>query len=502
MASHKTLKEIKSEQIILEKVLHIREPLTEAPVSSSLPQGEHRRDDSISFENGNDAPYWLQDTLTGDCLGPFGDFSDCGDVTLWKFLSGDEDEHPRAKGTTRGGKRRTRGRWGRLFQLGGQGSKYVDIKVRDPKRNGKERQRSSQGLYALQLVDPAAGFLPPCSDSCTDITDDGPLPVAATGSESQLDCLRHEQDAAVHKSERFIIGISSCSAQGSPYIWSYDNGILFSEEETQSRRRRPSAERPLCLARNTTSSSAIMQPCNSDVFNTFGLDVNVEGIRAVHLTLVRQTKDIEMGDDISTIASGHPGRSFLHDMGVALNEKAKMLRRNNSENFQMKTGHLPSTQSSSSAHLSGSGAVASHKHSLTRDDQRPTSISLSGHATSIRSDGFKTRKIDFFKDSNPILLAGDGLKSTDTKLPFSSFPPNKQGRLAKPVGLHKMKKHPYIEASKNGLWEDPQTGLFYRTDICEYLGHSRKEAGRHTLTGVGLYTRTVFNIKVRTTFCP
>ena len=59
-----------------------------------------------------------------------------------------------------------------------------------------------------------------------------------------------------------------------------------------------------------------------------------------------------------------------------------------------------------------------------------------------------------------------------------------------------MPTHPYIASAKNNVWTDPQTGLEFQTDLCEYLGHDRKESGRHTLTGVGQYTRTVFNIKV------
>ncbi len=60
----------------------------------------------------------------------------------------------------------------------------------------------------------------------------------------------------------------------------------------------------------------------------------------------------------------------------------------------------------------------------------------------------------------------------------------------------KIPVHPYIAASVNGRYEDPNTGLSYPTDISEYLGHNRKEIGRHTLTGLGVYTRTMLKIKV------
>ena len=69
-----------------------------------------------------------------------------------------------------------------------------------------------------------------------------------------------------------------------------------------------------------------------------------------------------------------------------------------------------------------------------------------------------------------------------------------------PHKVRKIPKHPYIEASNDGVWVDDETGLEYLTDLSDYLGHDRKDTGRHTLMGVGQYTRTVFKIKVRCLF--
>ena len=60
----------------------------------------------------------------------------------------------------------------------------------------------------------------------------------------------------------------------------------------------------------------------------------------------------------------------------------------------------------------------------------------------------------------------------------------------------KIPVHPYIKESKNGIWKDPLTELEFLTDLSGYIGNDRKIHGRHTLMGVGQYTRTVFNIKV------
>ena len=66
----------------------------------------------------------------------------------------------------------------------------------------------------------------------------------------------------------------------------------------------------------------------------------------------------------------------------------------------------------------------------------------------------------------------------------------------KPI-VRKIQTNPYIAASNDERWADPKTGLIFRTDLCQYLGHERKDVGRHTLTGVGQYTKTMLNIKVR-----
>lgn len=85
-----------------------------------------------------------------------------------------------------------------------------------------------------------------------------------------------------------------------------------------------------------------------------------------------------------------------------------------------------------------------------------------------------------------------------TKL-LHHHPPLHLSTAAHDGGPHRTRKipvHPYIAASKNGYYKDEVTGLDFPTDISEYLGHDRKETGRHTLTGLGVYTRTMLKIKV------
>ena len=104
----------------------------------------------------------------------------------------------------------------------------------------------------------------------------------------------------------------------------------------------------------------------------------------------------------------------------------------------------------------------------------------------------KKKKLFTLKDTNPILFIGDQGEATKQ--------PTRPSSSSMPASLHKRRRletHPYLAAAKNNVWTDPQTGLDYPTDLCAYLGHDLKKAGRHTLTGVGYYTKTVLNIKVR-----
>ena len=119
-------------------------------------------------------------------------------------------------------------------------------------------------------------------------------------------------------------------------------------------------------------------------------------------------------------------------------------------------------------------------------------------------DGANKKKKLFttLKDTNPILFIGDHhqqqqqQRAQQEKTTKVRTTPSLSAATYK---LRRLETHPYIASSQNDVWTDPQTGLGYRTDLCAYLGHDLKTAGRHTLTGVGYYTKTVLNIKVRNT---
>lgn len=127
--------------------------------------------------------------------------------------------------------------------------------------------------------------------------------------------------------------------------------------------------------------------------------------------------------------------------------------------------------------------------------------SLSSHKSSPAVPE-NTLSLTYFKKVNPILLANGNIGLAPEKNPTTTTKPvDPPTAMATPPStrplIRKIQTNPYINDSVDEKWTDPQTRLVYHTDLCQYLGHSRTEVGRHTLTGVGQYMKTVFNIKVR-----
>jgi hypothetical protein len=65
-----------------------------------------------------------------------------------------------------------------------------------------------------------------------------------------------------------------------------------------------------------------------------------------------------------------------------------------------------------------------------------------------------------------------------------------------PHKTRKIPTHPYLATAKDGIYEDPRTGLQFFTDLSTYLGYDTYTFGRKTLMGMGHYYRTLLKIKV------
>jgi len=169
---------------------------------------------------------------------------------------------------------------------------------------------------------------------------------------------------------------------------------------------------------------------------------------------------------------------------------------------------LQKAHSHPEGHFPPSQIGKAHTHATVSNGQREklkgaTRIaSLSSHKTPPAAPSETTLSLSFFKSVNPILLASGNMGLAPEKKPTTHAkkamePPIPSPLPTRPLIRNKIQTNPYVNDSVNEKWTDPQTQLVYHTDLCHYLGHNRRDAGRHTLTGVGQYMKTVFNIKVR-----
>jgi hypothetical protein len=386
-------------------------------------------------------PHWLQDTLDHTCLHPMGGFSECGDATLWLVI-------PKQRRHAR------RNKW-----------------IRWALEDDSDEDSRPQG-YSIQLVEDNYNNYPPA---------------AATETNRQENFSNKECLSRRKKDNKLVI--TSCS-QDRAWSWHFnEHGILHFEQPKNSLWRsvdkRLSKKQPglECLWRN--DSEAILEPCSGKA-DEVALSSDRDE-RVVQIALIRQATAVPTtalpaaGDE--TVIKG------VEDDESSSSEPRGFLDRRRSGE------RLPSQVDIAHSHATGTAAHAGIKPVARR-------TSLSPQKASSSSEGKKT-PLHFLKDTNPILLANKrelatpvvGEKSNQSLLHETSSTP---ATSAKPV-IRKIQVNPYIAASQNERWKDPLTGLIYRTDLCEYLGHDRAEAGRHTLTGVGQFMKTVFNIKVRRT---
>jgi len=188
-----------------------------------------------------------------------------------------------------------------------------------------------------------------------------------------------------------------------------------------------------------------------------------------------------------TSSQHHASTGSKHRNKVDLKSTASMLH-TSLEQGKMKHDVVTSASHIRSAPIAMNG-VAFHNQRMSGDDemerdpmkvhQTSSSTSKSSRMNKSSSSLGQTPKYDKSSESR----GGGG----QLGVPLDSKNPHR---------LRKIPIHPYIQSSNDFVWVDPLTSLEYPTDLCQYLGQTKKEAGRHTLMGVGQYYRTAFNIKV------
>eukprot|EP00980_Cylindrotheca_fusiformis_P016262 scaffold4829_cov129-Cylindrotheca_fusiformis.AAC.22 len=363
-----------------------------------------------------------------------GGFSECGDATLW-FIIPKQRRHAR---------RRQWVRWA------------------TEEDDGDEDDLKPEG-YALQMVD---------SDSHL-------LYTAVNGSISSEPSIWEnysEKECLTRRRKDSKLLLVPCS-QERAWSWQFnENGVLHFEKPKYNNRKVSQTKRLLgkhrtldCIARNETE--AFLLACNGGKPSTSdGTEA-----RVVHISLVRQATSTSSESVAQRI------KEPLHDEGIP-----KEIIIEEPEDATMSINRLPSHVDIAHIHASGPAVHAQLRAASSR-------ISTLSHHKEPEAPSIRERPaLQFLIDTNPFLLA-NGRSSTNKK---EKTTPSQGSGTSPKSSVRKIQVHPYIENSKDNLWTDPKTGLSYRTDLSAYLGENRKEVGRHTLTGVGQYMKTAFNIKV------
>lgn len=503
-------------------------------------------DPSLLLLNNNDAlylqPHWLQDTSDHTCLGPMGGFSECGDATLWLVI-------PKQR---RHARRRQWARWaiedsdaeeedtrplGYALQLVDDPSNFPHSNAQTDARESSSSSPSMSSIYQdhsqrecltrrrkdNQLV------LAPCSQDRAwswQFNEHGILHfekrTARSSSSSrkkhrslkrrQLECVGRNVTSAV---------LRSCDGGVPEYVHAAVGGISGSGTAHVGDTKQPSERTvQIALVRQATASSVDEKPSSAEHNPSLSSDNSEQELpehtpgRKTQMGQVSEkpTADPDIPVQIANVFSDHlPSQRDIahsHASEPAVHAELKSASRLTS---------ISSNSNKAAADLAGSPRASSEQPPLhflkntnpillasdleLAPDDSSTSTTTTSSFTSSNSEISSNAKVLSAKsikslrnDHHP--PSSSTLSSSTTFAAGSSGPIGSNSDPKMKPSVQKIRVHPYIAASKNERWTDPKTGLVYPTDLCQYLGHDRSSAGRHTLMGVGHYMKTVFNIKV------
>ena len=507
-------------------------------------------------------PYWFQDNTDGQCLGPSGGFSDCGDATLWRVR-----RRPLTKKQLREKRYRVRHRKrleerelkkGRMTKQKSSNNIPSSICVWPffCEKNSQFSQPTKYGIdevfgYEYEIEDDVEGFALQLTDMDAAAANSS-LFVGAMRKERRLfwntnsaDKLDHQDECLLSydlgKGQKPAMKLGPCLSEEA-WVWHVNRdgilvrGLTKSEIRKRNRRWRLFAGKAAainrlnaptdleCVHRNSTTASLL--PCNLDAKNRVGTSAD----SIVEFSLVRypstlskahQQPNAVVTNEVNDSPSWGPwktldGASMLSPGGndqtsISNNEEKKLAdhlprSRTTSQNAKNRKVEVKSTASmlhasldpvrpqkmetTSASHIRDApiamNGVAFHEQLGTHDDVKIEG-STAPHAIKPRLQKASTLRADDGKSKSTLLHkpphnTASGERSDDHD--------------SNPHRPRKIPIHPYIQSSKDFVWVDPLTSLEYPTDLCTYLGQNKKEAGRHTLMGVGQYFRTAFNIKV------
>lgn len=539
-------------------------------------------------------PYWFQDDADGQCLGPGGGFSECGDATLWRVR-----RKPLTRRQSREKRYRARhGQWMRE-EKGRRGSQQNQRPAEARSHQGSSTSSvcawpfvCEEGTPALQHTgieyDEIYGFeyenLIEQEGFALQLTD---VNVVMKSKENSF-WRRHKRlffghsgdqdgDAADPHAECLLsfpsdygddgastLHIGSCSSEAA-WLWHVNrDGILVRGSTRAERRRRKRVRWRVSSRRASAAATAggggrldssppadfgCVHRTNSTLARLLPCDANRrsedDGTSLVGFSLVKYPSALNqnvprrrpLGDNdvLSwepwTTLEGPSTASPLNGDSEAPAHDAQ----DGQAGADTPEQHLPTSRTSSQNHASAGAKHSSKVDLMSTASMLHTSLEPGGKAmkdpaatsaSHIRDAPVAMNGVAFH---NQLMDKADGGEigerptngPSSTKLrsnakmkdgrkkaggrgqtPIHDDPSNARGGDnnghpdSNPHRPRKIPVHPYIQSSKDFVWVDPLTSLEYPTDLCNYLGHTKKEAGRHTLMGAGYYLRTAFNIKV------
>lgn len=463
-------------------------------------------------------PYWLQDSLDQQCLGPMGRFSECGDANLWRMI-------PKSM---RHARRRKWIQWA--------------LEADD------DDQGDLQGYYALQIFEQEISeFYGSLNGRVSEGKASGTSPAGHSEDYFNKECITRRR-----KDNKLVV--VPCSEDRAWYWRVNEYGVLHFDKPargfgTSGRRTSSGSTKRLLNKRQNLDScvwrkdgsEAFLSPCDGDKASisvenrapSSSLDWNGEG-RVAQMQFVRHSFQRDPHMIQSTLSASS---EILQNSKPLLVPRKQRNKDDDAFSRRAGTSSLSSSSSTSTTNLPSRVDIA-HSHASVpsgRSEPRYSTIQSKPSLQHRHSETNSTQIPQFLGNTNPILLAtgpkltpASGKKGptsstkdnsatssigssnklmTKTSTITSSNEKNSLRPLihtndnlsptlsVQPI-VRKIQTNPYVAASKDERWVDPQTGLIYPTDLCQYLGHTKKDVGRHTLTGVGQYTKTMLNIKV------
>lgn len=502
-------------------------------------------------------PYWLQDDTDGKCLGPDG-FSECGDATLWKikrrpatYTSLAETRRRQHKSSSQSQSQSQvsiRNKYdettatSQFLAIFGWGSTSSFGKSNiDDNEEDLLGGENVTWEYALELVEVNSSSPFGLTNSKGEQED---------GSENDNGNENGQEDssgvaecvvsyAVTEENQSGILEMGPCSSDDA-WSWSInEGGVLKWDEKVNIQdkldRRNKDKGRLLlggpmarlmqmasdiqddelregdkptqCLWR-FNETSARTEPCDASTIDT----QEATNRRLVGLSVIQYQNSAAVSPKLPRFSDG-TNQYNQNNSGERREEptaKSEREQSHESENKVDDESHLPHRQSHSTSRSTsdsnhqpkaplGVGGYFAHPQLNKKSSGRNTASSdkkpLNKPVNKLTPIG-----VGLFQES--LQLGGDSKNAKKGKVNLLHHPPSPSSTVSPNLHQdtpHKPRKipvHPYIAASKDGLYEDTATGLMFPTDLHSYLGHERSVSGRHTLMGVGLFTKTMLKIKV------